>query len=172
MGTPYVGEIRMFGGNFAPLGWAFCNGSLLSISENEALFTLIGTTYGGDGETTFAVPDLRGRLPVHQGAGPDGTTYSVGQSGGEERVTLTTNQLPNHTHPMRAAAIAGNQTSPGGHLPANTTGVALYINDPPDGNMNAQSIASAGGGQPHENMQPYLPLSFIISLFGFFPSQN
>lgn len=170
MGTPYIGEIRMFGGNFAPAGWALCNGQLVAISENEALFNLIGTTYGGDGQSTFALPDLRGRIPLHQGTGPGGDVHVMGQSAGSETETLTLNQLPNHGHPMVGATADGNQTSPQNHVPANSVTIAPYINDPPDGNMSTQAIHTAGGGQPHENMQPFLTVSFIISLFGVFPS--
>jgi microcystin-dependent protein len=172
MSSQYIGEIRMFGGNFAPAGWAFCDGRLLSIAEHDALFALIGTTYGGDGQSTFGLPDLRGRLPIHQGTGPGGESHVMGQSGGSETVTLTISQLPSHGHSMAGVATAGNQSSPQGHLPANTLGIAPYINDPPDGNMSAQAIHSSGGGQPHENMQPFLPISFIIALFGVFPSQD
>jgi microcystin-dependent protein len=172
MAGPYVGEIRMFGGNFAPAGWAFCNGQLLAIAQYDALFSLIGTSYGGDGQSSFAVPDLRGRIPIHQGTGPSGATYMMGQAGGSETVNLTVGQLPSHSHPLVGAVVAGNQTSPADHVPANTVGIAAYINDPPDGNMNAQAIEQAGGSQPHENMQPFLSVSFIISLFGIFPSQT
>jgi microcystin-dependent protein len=172
MGTPYIGEIRMFGGNFAPAGWAFCNGALMAISQYDALFSLIGTTYGGNGTSTFALPDLRGRIPIHQGTGPEGQTYVMGQSAGSETVTLTLNQLPNHVHAMTGVMEEGNQNSPQSHVPANSAGIAPYINDPPDGNMSAQAIQAAGGSQPHENMQPFLSISFIISLFGIYPSQT
>lgn len=172
MGTPYVGEIRMFGGNFAPVGWAFCNGQTLPISENEVLFTLIGTTYGGDGEQTFNLPNLQGRLPVHMGAGAGGNNYVIGETGGSEQVTLTTQQLPTHSHPMLASTIVGDQITPAGNVPANSVSVAIYTNSAPNGNMNASAIGPAGGGQPHENMQPYLCINFIISLFGVFPSQT
>lgn len=172
MGTPYIGEIRMFGGNFAPVGWAFCNGQLIDIAENEVLFNLIGTTYGGDGQSTFALPDLRGRIPIHQGTGPDGDTHVTGQLAGTESVTLTVNQLPNHGHSMMGAMKDGSQTSPQNHIPADSATIAPYINDPPDGSMNTQAIHTTGGGQPHENMQPFLAVSFIISLFGIFPSQT
>ncbi|MCX6982625.1 MAG: tail fiber protein [Verrucomicrobia bacterium] len=165
MGQPYVGEIRMFGGNFAPAGWAFCDGSLLAISENDVLFSLIGTTYGGDGQNTFALPDLRGRLPVHQGAG-----FVLAQSGGVEAVTLTVNQIPAHTHPLVGAAAPGDQVSPAGNVLAHSFSVTPYVNDVPTGAMNPGTVASAGGNQPHENMQPFLCVSFIISLFGIFPS--
>jgi microcystin-dependent protein len=167
MAQPYVGEIRIFAGNFAPAGWMFCEGQLLPISENETLFQLIGTTYGGDGETTFALPDLRGRLPIHQGNG-----FVLAQTGGAEEITLTVQQMPLHGHPFLAAAVAGTDISPGGNLPANSFNITPYINDVPNGNMLATAIAAVGGSQPHTNFQPYLCVNFIISLFGIFPSRN
>jgi microcystin-dependent protein len=162
---PYVGEIRMFAGNFAPAGWMFCEGQLLPISENETLFNLIGTTYGGDGQSTFGLPDLRGRIPLHQGNG-----NILAETGGVETVTLTVQQIPVHTHPLTGAAIAGNQVTPSGNLPANSTSVKPYINEDQDGSFNASAIAPSGGSQPHENLQPFLCVDFIISLFGIFPS--
>jgi microcystin-dependent protein len=172
MTTPYIGEIRIFGGNFAPNGWAFCDGSLLSIPEHDALFSLIGTTYGGDGENTFALPDLRGRLPVHQGTGPDGANYVIGQQGGAETVTLTADQAPEHSHTMVGSGDIGNQTSPVGHVLARSNTLDAYSNRPPNLQMRAASTTPVGGGQPHENMQPYLPISFIIALFGVYPTQT
>lgn len=172
MSTPYIGEIRMFGGNFAPQGWAFCDGQLLAISENDALFSLIGTTYGGDGETTFGLPDLRGRLPVHQGTGPDGTSYTTGQVAGVETVTLTSQQIPAHRHPLVVDGDLGNQSSAKDHVLARSNTVDAYVNRPPDLQLSAQAVSSTGGNQPHENVQPYLCISFIISLFGIFPSQT
>jgi microcystin-dependent protein len=165
--TVYIGEIRLFAGNFAPNGWLFCEGQLLPISEYDSLFNLIGTTYGGDGQDTFGLPDLRGRLPMHQGNG-----FILGETGGVEEVTLTSSQIPSHGHPLRAAATLGDQVSPANRLPANSFNVTAYINSPPDGNMNAAAIAPTGGSQPHSNMQPYLCLNFIISLFGVFPSPS
>jgi len=166
MAQPYVGEVRMFGGNFAPLGWNFCDGSLLAIAENETLFQVIGTTYGGDGESTFALPDMRGRLPVHQGSG-----FIVGQNGGVESVTLSTQQIPSHTHPMLASVNVGQDTSPSNKVVAQIGGGALpYIQDSTDTNLAPQAVTSVGGSQPHNNVQPYLCISFIISLFGIFPS--
>jgi microcystin-dependent protein len=165
MAQPYVGEIRMFGGNFAPAGWLFCDGSLQSISENETLFQLIGTTYGGDGQTTFALPDLRSRVPIHQGSG-----FTLAQTGGAENVTLTVNQIPAHTHPMIASSNSGNTTSPTNAILTNDTQVTMYFSDPPTQNMNTAAIGAAGGNQPHTNIQPYLCVSFIISLYGIFPS--
>jgi microcystin-dependent protein len=155
----------MFAGNFAPAGWMFCEGQLLPISENETLFNLIGTTYGGDGQSTFALPDLRGRIPLHQGNG-----FILAETGGAEEITLTTNQIPAHTHRLIGAAVAGNQTSPQGALPANSVTITPYLNTPPDTDMNPQVVTSVGGSQPHTNFQPYLCIDFIISLFGIFPS--
>jgi len=165
MAQPYVGEIRMFAGNFAPAGWMFCEGQLLPISENETLFQLIGTTYGGDGESTFALPDLRGRIPIHQGNG-----FILAETGGAEEITLTVNQIPAHGHPLLAAAVTGDQINPAGAVSANSFNVTPYINDAPTGNMNAGAIGPVGGSQPHTNFQPYLCIDFIISLFGIFPS--
>jgi len=167
MAQPYVGEIRMFAGNFAPAGWMFCEGQLLPISEYDTLFNLIGTTYGGDGQSTFALPDLRGRVPLHMGNG-----FILAETGGVEEVTLTVQQIPGHSHPLTAAPVSGDQVSPGGSLPANSFNVTPYINDVPTGNMNPAAISSTGGSQPHTNFQPYLCVDFIISLFGIFPSQT
>jgi microcystin-dependent protein len=157
----------MFAGNFAPAGWAFCEGQLMPISENDTLFTLIGTTYGGDGQSTFALPDLRGRIPLHQGNGK-----VLAEMAGVETVTLTTQQIPVHTHPFTGAATAGNQVTPSGNLPANSTSVKPYISEDQDGNFNAASITPEGGNQPHDNFMPYLCVDFIISLYGIFPSQT
>lgn len=165
MAQPYVGEIRMFAGNFPPAGWMFCEGQLLPISENETLFQLIGTTYGGDGQTTFQLPDLRGRLPIHQGNG-----FILAQTGGAEEVTLTVNQIPAHSHPLLASGDVGDQINLANNLTSNSNGALLYIEDPPTVNMNAQAILPVGGSQPHNNFQPYLCIDFIISLFGIFPS--
>lgn len=165
MAQPYVGEIRMFAGNFAPAGWAFCEGQLLPISENETLFQLIGTTYGGDGQSNFALPDMRGRIPLHQGNG-----VILAQSGGTEQVTLTSQQMPVHNHAALGAAVTGDQTSANGALPANSVTITPYLNTPPDAAFNAAAITPAGGSQPHTNFQPYLCLNYILSLFGIFPS--
>lgn len=172
MSDPFVGEIRMFGGNFPPAGWAFCEGQAMPISEYETLFNLIGTTYGGDGESTFNLPDLRGRLPLHMGTRSGGSTYQIGEFGGVEQVTLTVNQIPAHNHPFVAADAAGDQITPGGNLPAHSFNVTPYINEAPTGTFHASAIAPTGGSQPHTNIQPYLCVSFIISLFGIFPSQS
>lgn len=167
MAQPYVGEIRMFAGNFAPAGWMFCAGQLLPISENETLFQLIGTTYGGDGQVTFQLPDLRGRIPLHQGNG-----LILAQTGGTEEVTLTVNQIPAHSHPLLASGDVGNQLNTTGNLTSNSQGALPYIEDPPSVNMSTAAITSVGGSQPHNNFQPYLCINFIISLFGIFPSQT
>ena len=168
MSNPYVGEIRMFAGNFAPAGWMFCNGQLLPISEYEVLFNLIGTSYGGDGQTTFALPNLQGRLPVHQGAG-----FTLAQAGGTETVTLTTAQIPMHSHAFLCTPNPGAQRNPVGNAPAIITGGSAYAQQTPATALAAQSIGSdMGGGQPHDNIQPYLCVSFIISMFGVFPSQS
>ena len=165
MAQPYVGEIRMFGGNFAPAGWMFCEGQLLPISENETLFQLIGTTYGGDGQETFALPDLRGRIPIHQGNG-----FILAETGGAEEITLTTQQMPTHNHAFVASGDPANQVMPGNGLCAAAVSQNMFFAAPPDTSMNAQAIAPVGGSQPHTNFQPYLCVDFIISLFGIFPS--
>lgn len=165
MAQPYVGEIRMFAGNFAPAGWMFCEGQLLPISENETLFQLIGTTYGGDGQSTFALPDLRGRIPSHQGNG-----FILSETGGAEEITLTTNQIPAHSHSMLASTGPGSLNSPEGNVTGESAAVKIYFADDPTTNMNALAISPVGGSQPHTNFQPYLCISFIISLFGIFPS--
>ena len=170
MAQPYVGEIRIFAGNFAPAGWMFCDGSTLAISENQTLFQLIGTTYGGDGQTTFNLPDLRGRLPIHQGTGSSGISYTLGEQGGVESVTLTTQQIPQHTHSLLATTAVGTETNPGGNVLANSQGPQPYIQEDPDGSLNPQALSAIGASQPHNNFQPYLCVDFIISLFGIFPS--
>ncbi|MBA2691310.1 MAG: phage tail protein [Rubrobacter sp.] len=167
MAQPYVGEIRMFAGNFAPAGWMFCEGQLLPISENESLFQLIGTTYGGDGQSTFALPDLRGRLPIHQGNG-----FILAETGGAEETTLTTNQIPAHSHPLLASASPAAQESPANAVTGQIPGGARLYGTQSPGDMAAQSVGSVGGSQPHTNFQPYLCVDFIISLFGIFPSQT
>ena len=166
MAQPYVGEIRMFGGNFAPAGWMFCEGQLLPISENETLFTLIGTTYGGDGQSTFALPDLRGRLLIHQGNG-----FILAETGGAETVTLTVQQIPAHSHAMLASTGPGTVNAPNGNVTAASPSVTLYVQDVTDSNLSTNATGTTGGSQPHNNFQPYLCVDFIISLFGIFPSQ-
>jgi microcystin-dependent protein len=171
--APYVGEIRMFAGNFAPNGWMFCEGQTLPISENEVLFQLIGTTYGGDGESTFNLPNLASRVPMHMGTGPDGTTYQIGEMAGTEQETLTVQQIPTHTHPLTASTAVGGAPNPQNNVVSQTDGtISLYISDSPGAAMNANAIGPAGGSQPHENTQPFLCINFIISLFGVFPSQT
>ncbi|HEY3484367.1 MAG TPA: tail fiber protein [Ilumatobacteraceae bacterium] len=166
--TAYVGEIRLFGGNFAPVGWALCNGQLLAIAQNETLFQLIGTTYGGDGVTTFALPDLRGRVPVHTG-GPN--TYILGEQFGVESVTLTTNQLPVHSHAPTAATTAATSPSPAGAVPAKVSAGARYAGGTPSAvAMHPQPLSPTGGFQPHENMAPSTTITFIIALEGVYPS--
>lgn len=171
MGQPFVGEIRMFAGNFPPAGWAFCNGSLLPISEFETLFQLIGTTYGGDGQGTFALPDLRGRVPVHQGTGNGLSSRIIGQQFGVEEVSLTPNQLPSHSHGLPVKSGAATSEDPTGNVVAAHPSDDTYADAVPDTPMAAAGIGpGSGGAQPHENVQPSLPIQFIISLFGIFPS--
>lgn len=165
MAQPYVGEVRMFAGNFAPAGWQLCEGQLLPISENETLFQLVGTTYGGDGQSTFAMPDLRGRLPVHQGNG-----FILAQTGGAEEVTLTVNQIPAHSHPYLASGSTGDQANAQNNVVAASLTLDWYIEDTATNAMSPQALTAVGGSQPHSNFQPYLCINFIISLFGIFPS--
>ena len=169
-----IGEIRLFAGNFAPRNWAFCNGQLLSISQNTALFSILGTTYGGDGRVTFALPDLRSRVPIHPGQGPGLSNYVLGQTGGVETVTLTQNQLPSHTHSVNAVANGGNQANPTGNLPAvESTGTSQnYSNAAATGPMSAGMIGNTGGNQPFSVVQPHQCLNYIIALYGIFPSRN
>jgi len=168
MSSPYVGEIRMFGGNFAPAGWAFCEGQTLPISEYETLFNLIGTTYGGDGQSTFNLPDLRGRFPMHQGSG-----FVISQQGGVETVTLTVNQIPLHNHLALCSGGGGSVQGPvGAFWSTDPAGNTAAYNESGGSLMAGGAIGHAGGSQPHDNMQPYLAVSFIISLFGVFPSQT
>jgi microcystin-dependent protein len=171
MSSPYIGEIRIFAGTFAPVGWATCDGQLLAISQNDALYTLIGTTYGGDGQTTFALPDLRGRIPVHQGQGGGLSNYVLGQNGGVESVTLTANTLPIHTHAASAASGVGHISEPGGAVPAAHRDYPVFDSAPGSARA-ANALTSIGANQPHENMPPFLCINFIISLYGIFPSQN
>ena len=178
MSIPFIGEIRMFAGNFAPVGWAFCQGQLIPISENDVLFNLIGTTYGGDGQQTFALPNLQSRVPVHQGSG-----FVIGQAAGVETVTLTTNQIPSHRHIVQTATATqgGGTGTPGGNVIADETGATVnpqphtytaYVNNANQRALSPNSIQTAGGSQPHDNMVPFVVVNFIISLFGIFPTQN
>ncbi|MBI4910062.1 MAG: phage tail protein [Acidobacteria bacterium] len=166
MAQPYIGEIRMFAGNFAPAGWMFCEGQLVPISEYEALFNLIGTTYGGDGQSTFALPDLRGRVPMHFGGG-----FTQGETGGAEEITLTVQQIPAHSHPMLASNDVPAGSNPGGSVTGQAA-AKLYRAGNPTVTLNPQALTLTGGSQPHTNFQPYLCVDFIISLFGIFPSQT
>lgn len=168
MAQPYIGEIRMFAGNFAPAGWAFCDGQLMPISENDALFVVIGTMYGGDGQETFALPDLRSRVPVHQGNG-----YQMAQTGGVEQVTLSVNQIPVHTHAATCSSGGTNTSANPLNALWNVSDVTQYATSavPPNAKMSAAALSSAGGSQPHDNMLPYLGINFILSLFGLFPTQ-
>ena len=171
--APYVGEIRMFAGNFAPNGWMFCEGQTLPIAENEVLFQLIGTTYGGDGEETFNLPNLASRVPIHMGTGPDGTTYQLGEMAGTEQETLTTQQIPSHNHPFTVSTLPGGTNNPAtDKVLASSPSVTMYINDSADNVLNTAAVTPVGGSQPHENTQPFLCINFIISLFGVFPSQT
>ena len=167
MGQPFVGEIRMFGGNFAPVGWMLCQGQQLAISENDVLFQLIGTTYGGDGQSTFNLPNLQGRLPMHQGS-----NFIMGQMAGAETVTLTTQQLPIHSHPMAASLNNAASSTVTGNVVGQVGATQIYREVPAASPMASQACTPTGGSQPHDNMQPFLCINFIISLFGVFPSQT
>ena len=172
MAQPYVGEIRMFAGTFNPVGWEFCNGQLLPIAENEALFMLIGTTYGGDGESTFALPNLQSRIPLHMGNGPDGVSYPLAQMAGTEQETLTRQQIPAHSHPLMGTQDTAATSSPQGAVFASSTGATVfpYGTDEPTISLSPTVISPVGGSQPHENCQSFLCINYIISLFGIFPS--
>jgi len=172
MAQPYIGEIRMFAGNFAPVGWMFCEGQQLPISENEALFQLIGTTYGGDGQETFNLPDLRGRLPLHQGQGPGLSNYVIGEALGVESVTLTTQQIPVHNHAFTASTAGGNSNTPQNNIPAAPPVAKLYRTGAPSDPFPPNLVQPIGGSQPHDNLMPYIAINYIISLFGIFPSPS
>jgi len=176
MADPFVGEIRIFSLNFEPQGWAFCNGQLLSISQNTALFSLLGTQYGGDGRTTFALPNLQGSAPLHQGQGPGLSSRAIGEAGGEAAVTLTGSQLPAHTHVARCSSVPGLQPGPVNNvwspLPGRPTPAPVYSNAGPNVPMNPGALAPAGGNQPHNNLSPYLGLNFCICLQGIYPARN
>ena len=168
MAQPYVGEIRMFAGNFAPSGWMFCEGQLLPIAENETLFQLIGTTYGGDGQETFSLPDLRGRVPIHQGNG-----FTLAETGGVEETTLSINNIPLHTHLPQANSGNATSSDPTNNFWAAQTSMLQYsAQGSANTNLAVDTVAAKGGNQPHTNFQPYLCVDFIISLFGIFPSQT
>lgn len=172
MSQPYIGEIRMFGFNFPPNGWAQCDGQLIPISENDALFILLGTTYGGDGQETFALPNLQSRIPIHSGTGSSGTNFQLGEAAGVESVTLTTQQIPIHNHPATGNTGAGNSASPTGNVwAANANTAAVQYTAGASANVNmANTLGTEGGSQPHTNMQPFLVINFCISLFGIFPT--
>ena len=172
MGEPFVGEIRMFGGSFAPAGWAFCSGQSMPISENDTLFTLIGTTYGGDGQETFNLPDLQGRAPMHMGTAKSGTTYQIGEQAGVESVTLNANSTPIHNHTLVASSNPATSTVATDSITASTNQLKIYTEGAASKQFAPNDLSIVGGSQPHENMQPYLVLSFIISLFGVFPTQT
>jgi microcystin-dependent protein len=173
MSQPFYGEIRIFAGNFAPVGWALCNGQLMAIAENPTLFNLIGTTFGGDGQQTFALPDLRGRLPLHQGQGPGLSNKVLGQLEGVETVTLTQSQLPAHQHPVFASAGLASEANPASsNVLAEARSLDAYLQDVPSTSLAPTAVTSAGGSQPHDNTMPYLCINFIISLFGIYPSQT
>lgn len=169
--APYIGEIRMVGFNWAPQGWALCNGQILAIAENDALFTLIGTTYGGDGEETFALPNLQSRSLVHAGQGPGLSRRVIGETGGPETVTLTAQSLPAHNHPLLGSGSTATEEQPQGNMTGQPV-TNIYGNLPPYQQMNARVVGPVGGSQPHDNMQPFTVINFIISLFGVFPSQT
>ncbi|MCO6457620.1 MAG: phage tail protein [Pirellulaceae bacterium] len=172
MSEPFLAEIRLWGFNFAPRGWAFCDGQLLQISQNTALFALVGSTFGGDGRSTFALPDLRGRAPVHPGQGPGLSARRWGEKGGDENVTLTEAQLPSHSHALQASSDEAEDDAPAGHVPAASEDVPLFAEAGNLVNMNAAALGNSGGGEPHANLQPYLALNFCIALTGIFPPRN
>jgi microcystin-dependent protein len=172
MSEPFVGEIRMFAGNFAPRGWAFCDGQLLAVSQNDALFSLLGTIYGGDGRTTFGLPEMRGRIPVHAGQGPGLSNRRLGDKSGTEEVTVTVSQLPPHTHSMNASTAAGTENSPGGEFLGASPNTRIFRPATPDRTLNAASISSVGGSQSHSNLMPFLCIHFIIALVGIYPSRH
>ncbi|KPM48820.1 phage tail protein [Jiulongibacter sediminis] len=173
MAEPFIAEIRMFAGNFAPRGWAFCNGQLLPVSQNTALFSLIGTTYGGDGRSTTALPNLQGRVPMHPGRGPGLTSRRLGESGGEQNVTLTTSQIPSHSHDLAASSEKGNSVSPLSGVSATTENKANIYSSSDTNIVNVENDGEQfGGGQGHNNMQPFLAVNFIIALVGLYPSRS
>ena len=172
MAEPFIAEIRMFAGTFNPRGWAFCDGQLLSISQNEALFSLLGTVYGGDGRTTFALPDMRGRIPLHVGTGPGLSPRALGSKGGTETEDISTSELPSHTHPMHGSTDPGTDPNPEGNALASAPAALPYFVGPQDSDMAASQITATGGGGTHTNLAPFLALNYIIALFGIFPSRN
>jgi microcystin-dependent protein len=171
MTEPYIGEIRLFPYNFAPRGWAFCQGQILAIAQNTALFSLLGTTYGGNGQTTFALPDLRGRVPNSAGQGPGLSNYTLGEQGGSENVTLIAQQMPAHNHPIAVNNSGANTGRPSGAYPGQTSG-NTYAPSPDGSTLAPQAVGNAGNSQPHENRPPYLTLNYCIALEGIYPSRN
>jgi microcystin-dependent protein len=171
MVQPFIGEIRMFAGTFAPVGWALCDGQLLSISQNEALFSLLGTAYGGDGRTTYGLPDLRGRVPIHMGPGPGLTPRTIGAKAGLEQAPVSSNQLPLHTHALEASSDGADETQPGGAVLA-AAASDIYIDDGPDVVMSPSSITTVGNSQSHDNVMPFRVVNYIVSLTGTYPSRN
>ena len=172
MSEPFVGEVRMFGGNFAPRGWAFCDGQLLAVSQNDALFSLLGTIYGGDGRTTFGLPDLRGRIPIHAGSGPGLSPRRLGAKGGAENVTLTVNQLPSHSHGFYASNSFAVSTEPGGNAMVSSDQNLYRTGTTPTVNTSTASITNIGGSRSHTNLMPFLCINYIIALFGIYPSRH
>ncbi len=172
MSEPFLGEVRLFPYNFAPRGWAFCQGQLLPISQNQALFALLGTTYGGDGRVTFALPDLRGRVPLSAGQGPGLSDYALGQAGGAEAVTLGVNEMPTHSHSVAANGRQSNRPGPNGRVPGRASAGDVYAASSNGAVMAPETIVPTGGGQPHANVQPYLAMNYCIALTGIFPSRN
>lgn len=173
MSEPFVGEVRMFAGNFAPRGWAFCDGQLLAVSQNDALFSLLGTIYGGDGRTTFGLPDLRGRIPVHAGSGPGLSPRRLGAKGGAENVTLTVNQLPSHSHQLTASTANATDSSPNSTMTlAKGVGFDPYIQQNGTVSMNSSNVSSVGGSRSHTNLMPFVCINYIMALVGIYPSRQ
>lgn len=173
MSEPFVGEIRMFAGNFAPRGWAFCDGQLLAISQNNALFSLLGTIYGGDGRTTYGLPDFRGRIPIHAGTGAGLSARRLGAKSGTEQETIVVNTLPNHGHgPIRATGDGATQRGPGGQILARTASQDIYRDDDFDTPISPSAVTSVGGSRSHTNLMPFLCVHFIVALFGIYPSRQ
>lgn len=173
MAQPFVGEIRMFAGNFPPVGWMFCSGQLISIAEYDTLYTLIGTTYGGDGQSTFRLPDLQSRVPIHYGKGITGSDHVLSEAGGVENVTLNTLQIPQHNHALLATTNLADTASPANaQFSTNAPGSKMYSSGTPTIPLNNNTITPTGGSQPHDNLQPYLCISFIISLYGVYPQPS
>ena len=172
MSEPYVGEIRMFAGTFAPRGWALCDGQLLSVTGNDALFSLLGTIYGGDGRATFGLPDLRGRIPLHQGSGPGLSPRKIGAEFGEQTETLAANEVASHSHSVQVSSAGGTQNNPAGSYVAASPTVRVYRPGVPTDALDSAAVTPTGGGQSHDNMMPFLCVTFIIALVGVFPSRN